>query len=499
MPVVDELITKFTAQDNISGPSKQMSGALGSFGTQAGAVTGTVGALSAAVIAFGATALASGAVALINLGKSATEANAKMRSLERGLMAVTGGAGETAEQMKRLEQIALLPGLDLRNVVQSFTDLKSSGVGVSTAERAIKSFGNALATVGRGPADLAGVLYGVRQLATSDTILAEDLNIIKERVPQVTKALRELYGTSRPEDIVKMGVDPDTLLAALIAKMEELPQATGDIEEAWINLGDQWTKVLSKMGGPINDVLIPILERASNFLAYIADSGIAERIGTQWAKLFNGDAIGDGIIGFIAVVAAGLKNLPTLISDVAEQFKSAMLAMLRAGDAVINLLNRIPGLKLPSMEQAAKAALAAGMGSSILGPAGAKFAVNTMEDAKKLTQGFGSLITSGPEPAEEDEPGAGKLGGKATGILERIEQNTRPLLDFRQMILGGGELGGMGVTAAEITGLKKGSRSGRAGRIEAVIADVARVIMEEMSQTASETTRNQRRMGVLPT
>lgn len=496
--VVDELITKFTAQDNISGPTQKMGASLRSFNVSGAAMSTGLAALSGAVALFGVAVMAKGVQSLVALGTAATGANAKLDTLTKGLTAVTGSAEATEEQMKRLREIAKLPGLELNEAVQAFTDLRAAGIDATIAERSLKAFGNALATVGRGGADLSGVLYGLRQLSTSDSIKAEDLNIITERVPQATKALRELYGTSRGEELMKMGLTPAMVIDGLLSKLEELPQATSGVENAGVNLASAWQQVLAVMGGPLNGVLVPIMEKVTKFFEYVAESGLARKIGSEWAKLFNGDMIGDGLIKFLAFVAAGLKNLPQLIGDIADQFKNAILMVARITDVVIMSLNRIPGLKLPKLETAAKAGFVAAMGQGILGEAGKKFAYNTVQDADKLVKLFGE---SGGAPS--GNPGAGpngNMGVSATQTtLERIEQNTRPLLDFKQFILGGGELGGSGITPSEIHSLKGGkSVGGNKGQIQKAVTDLAEVIMRVAYDEAARNTGNQRRMGILP-
>lgn len=179
------------------------------------------------------------AFAVVSVGVGATiKAAAEMENLKLGLVAVAGSAEEAERQFARLLVVAKLPGLGVREVTQASVDLQAAGVSAAEAERSIKAFGNALATVGRGKVDLKDTLYGLRQMHTSGTILAEDLNIIKDRVPQVSKILTEAFGTARSEDLVQMGLSSREVIDAIVSGLEELPPVQQSTSVAFENLQD---------------------------------------------------------------------------------------------------------------------------------------------------------------------------------------------------------------------------------------------------------------------
>jgi len=84
------------------------------------------------------------------LGGVALKQAADFESLRRGLEAVTGSSEKAAAQFERLKKGAEVSGLGFKEAVQGAVNLQAAGFSASTAERALKAFGNALATVGKG-------------------------------------------------------------------------------------------------------------------------------------------------------------------------------------------------------------------------------------------------------------------------------------------------------------------------------------------------------------
>ena len=107
----------------------------------------------------------------------------------RGLAAYSRNAEELQAQLARLQEIAKLPGLGLKEVRQGVLQLEAAGISAETSERALMAFGNALALVGRGKSELDGVILALGQIASKGAISAEEINQIAERVPQVRQAL----------------------------------------------------------------------------------------------------------------------------------------------------------------------------------------------------------------------------------------------------------------------------------------------------------------------
>lgn len=205
---------------------------------------------------------------IVALATASLDAAAKMESLQLGLTAVTGSAAETNEQMKRLVELAKLPGLGLQEVVSASINLQAAGIAAKDAERYISAFGNALASVGKGRADLEAVFVQLTQMSAKTKVLAADLKPIIERVPQVAAALRKAFGTTDSESISKildkLGWTTQDFINFLVTELERIPKVTGGLQNSFENLRDKMFQAFAEIGRvltPTVEQLIPKLER----------------------------------------------------------------------------------------------------------------------------------------------------------------------------------------------------------------------------------------------
>jgi tape measure domain-containing protein len=138
---------------------------------------------------------------LAALGIAAVKTATDFDSLKRGLTAVTKEAGPVEAQLARLKEVAKLPGLGFREAVQGSINLQAAGFSAKEAERALKGFGNALATVGKGKTELDGVILALTQIQSKGKVSAEEINQLAERVPQIRQIMLQAFGTADTEVI----------------------------------------------------------------------------------------------------------------------------------------------------------------------------------------------------------------------------------------------------------------------------------------------------------
>ncbi|WP_233507597.1 tape measure protein [Adhaeribacter pallidiroseus] len=184
-------------------------------------------------------------------GVGAVKSAGDTEALKLGLEAVTGSAEKAGKRFKELQELAKLPGLGLEQAVEADISLQATGLAAETSAKSIKQFGNAIASVGKGPEQLKQALYGVQQLANTDFPLGEDLNIIKEAVPQVSKLLKEAFGTARSEELQKLGVSSQEVLSTILTGLEKLPRVAGGINNTFTNVFDGIKQNLSAFGESI--------------------------------------------------------------------------------------------------------------------------------------------------------------------------------------------------------------------------------------------------------
>lgn len=248
-------------------------------------LTGLGGTLTAAITA-----------PLAAVAGLAVSAATSLEKLRNGLIAVEGSAEAADKRLEELRDIAKLPGLGLDEAVQGYTRLKAVGVAAQDAEKYLRVFGNALATVGKGKADLEGVVTQLTQMSAKTKVVAEDLKPVLERVPQVATILKEAYGTIDTEELQKAGKTTQEVIDTIVAGLEKLPPVTGGLANAFENLQDSAQRSLAAIGQVLTPVVTQLTDMLDRLLGKIQDA----------AKWFNNLP---GPIKSMAIALAGLLAL----------------------------------------------------------------------------------------------------------------------------------------------------------------------------------------------
>lgn len=189
---------------------------------------------------------------LLALGAAAIKSYGDIEALKKGLEAVTGSTAAANSEFIKLKEVSKLPGLGMEEAVRGSINLQAIGLSANNARKILSEFGNAVATVGKGKAEFERAIYGVQQLANTDFPLGEDLNIIKDALPQVSNLLKEAFGTSRSDELTALKISSKQVLDVITAGLEKLPRVTGGIKGAFENLGDAMKTNLARIGDIIN-------------------------------------------------------------------------------------------------------------------------------------------------------------------------------------------------------------------------------------------------------
>ncbi len=293
--------------------------------------------------AAGVTALALGAVTAI-AAKGLFDEGIRFDQLTRGLQSVTGSSKETAAQLARLRVVAQLPGLGLEEAIEGSINLQAAGLSASRAEGALTAFGNALATVGKGKADLDGVTLALTQIAAKGKVTAEDINQIQERVPQIRQAMLSAFGTADTEQIQKLGVSANDFIDKVVAQLSKLPKVTGGAGNALENLGDKIKLTFLPIGQGLARMfeaaepaiegiltrLEPVVRRISDLFNKVANSGVLGDVINQAADgiehllgLVDGGKASDAFAHFFAQALSVIANLPTVAGEVGKNIGTA--------------------------------------------------------------------------------------------------------------------------------------------------------------------------------
>ncbi len=263
---------------------------------------------------------------LVGLGTAAVKAAVEMDSLKRGLRAVAGSSQEAERQLKRLKEVAKLPGLGFNEAIAGSTRLQAAGLSAKQAEKALLGFGNALASVGRGKADLDGVITALSQIQSKGVISAEEINQIAERVPQIRRIMVDAFGTANTEILQKAKLTSTQFIDAISSSLEKLPRVTGGAQNSFENFSDAAKRALTAIG----DTLLPSVTRALEKF-----TPILENIASGFGKMGN---ISKGVLGGLAVGGAiigpaliGLSALITAIGNVNKALAGSALGRLLGG------------------------------------------------------------------------------------------------------------------------------------------------------------------------
>lgn len=301
----------------------------------------------------------------VGISAAAMKVGADMDSLVRSLASVSSTAEDLHAQMGRLREIAKLPGLGFEEAVQGSVRLQNAGLSARQAEAALGAFGNALALVGGGRAELDGVTLALTQMASKGKVSAEEINQINERVPQIRRAMLDAFGTADTEALGKMGIDAATFIERIVGQLKALPVASSGVKNAMENLGQSIKDALEPLGtglvralseaGPLIDRVLGRVREISTFLgeglmSLVRSGVLSEFFGEIEARVKG--AFGDGprraFADFAATVLAFFSELPSMIQDVGNYLRDVFGVLGRNIDTVLRRLGLIKNSPAPS-------------------------------------------------------------------------------------------------------------------------------------------------------
>ena len=189
---------------------------------------------------------------IVLLGKASITAYAELDGLERGLQAVMGAGADLNGELTKLKEVAKLPGLGFKEAIEGSVRLQAAGFSADAARKTLMSFGNALATVGKGKAASDSVTYQLVQLQNKTSGFGADLRTLSEHLPQLRVAMESVFGTAESEKVAEMGYTGAQVVEMLTNEFAKLPKVTGGVGNALENLQDSLTHSSAKMGEAID-------------------------------------------------------------------------------------------------------------------------------------------------------------------------------------------------------------------------------------------------------
>lgn len=289
------------------------------------------------------------------------QATVEYDSLRLGMVALEGSIGGANERLAEMQRLAKSPGLGFEQAVDADIKLRSVGLSASLSAKTIEEMGNALAVVGKGKADLDGVLLAITQIVSKGKVSAEELNQIAERVPQIRKVLKDTFGTADSQELQKLGVPVERFIKLTVDGFSRtIPRAITGLQGRWDNATDAMkartadfgTAITENMVDPLGELTEVLEENAVQFKA----AGAAIGSGLQTA----GTVIG----GFTSAVFYCVDGVGQLTEDTlrlafgvekdVEALRKAEVAAVQLQDAQAELSRNAKDLKR-HQEEAAEA------------------------------------------------------------------------------------------------------------------------------------------------
>ena len=285
--------------------------------TSMSAASDATSGLSSALSALPAVAIGAWAAAS---AKAVYGAAVEMESLERGLSAVMGSGALARDEMQCLFVVAKLPGLGYAEAIRMSTSLQAAGMSAEMARKAMASFGNALATVGKGKAELDGVGLALSQIMSKGKVSAEEINQIAERVPQIRKAMMDAFGTADTELLGKAGISSANFISTITDELGKLEKASGGAKNAAENFDDAWMKAKATIGGAFLPSVTAALNGVTSALEW--QDGLLAKV----VKKFIAYKMAGGAAGLVAnaLIDRDMSKIKELLDfSVKEEKKAA--------------------------------------------------------------------------------------------------------------------------------------------------------------------------------
>jgi tape measure domain-containing protein len=214
---------------------------------------------------------------LAGIGVGAIKAAADLEQLTTALSTTMQGAGysiqEATKEMQALRDAAKAPGLDFEQSVKGSIRLQNVGYSAAKARDILVQLANAVSMSGGTATELDSVTRQMAQMSAKGRILQEDLTIMVENMPVLSKIMKETFGTASAEALRNMGLSADQFIEGITKGMALLPRVTGGLANDIVNAFNAIKLAAAQVGMVLNERL-RVGEKLSQFADFI--SGLAD-------------------------------------------------------------------------------------------------------------------------------------------------------------------------------------------------------------------------------
>lgn len=479
-------IAQLTVKLGVDGMGQIVS-ALDKVKTGLGQVAQKAQGAGTALAGIGAVGIAGTVAGFGMLGKTAFDAAVSFESLNSRLTAITGSGKKAAEVLDMVKKVAGPSPFTFSQLANLAVGLEATGVETNAMLPRLANLG---AAFGASEEKLASLLNMVQQLKGG-------------QIPDMGQL--SMFGMNR-SDFAKQGVkfdkggglDPGQEMKVFQAFVNIIDTKYSGMLEGLQNdtatklasLEDAWEQTMRKIGEKMITILTPYIQYTTDFLGRMMDSGILADLTTkffgpmqEFTKGFTDGNVQASVDKLLASILAVGASIPDILSGTFQNVGKILQNFLTNINASIGKLNpllameghkKIDDLKTDyvygriSKEQldARRTQISNEYGFGATGDImqgvdfgkpfadAQKFAdsiISKMAGSKAPQAGevpkpFGPLFKPGEEPGMG---GPGEMGD----LLLRIANNTKDTADaltLRRETLGGGTMGAIGLTGAEV-------------------------------------------------
>lgn len=508
--VADTLITKFELQDNYSGKLKNISKQTDDLGKSIGNVTGggsgsgggigslvsglgTIGSMApgigtavtmiATALTAVATATVGATVAAAKFGMEAMKAAAPMDTIERTFAGVYGSTKKAADMMAYLKGEAMKSNFEFKDLADSAKMLVMNGMKFSEFKDPLQAIAM------RGSGDPTENLRMVTSTLTR--IKAGDF-------AQAFENLRS-FGIGK-DTLVAMGATFDKSgqftgnVAQALALFKKLGQESqgvvdtmdGGMEATLGNMEEGFGLMMQQAGKQIFADFKPLIDNIITAITDVLDSGIIKDTIDSISSMFDVDPGSNGLAKLVIGVLAAIRTGAWIVRSVWAGIEAVV-------GYVASILKYIPGMG--GIGGVGAFVNPFGLTGSIASEVGSYYKNSYDEMSNTFAA---SQAMKAKKEGNQAEPDGAKLADNSPApTLVQIAQNTKATAehtkqqaDMSRHIFGGGDLGRLGLSPAELDNFTGSRRSGRTtlvrivgmGSFDQMFTDVINQVLPQLKR-----------------
>lgn len=445
-----------------------------------------------AIAGIGGVAIAGSIAGFGMLGKTAFDAAVSFESLNSRLTAITGSGAKAASILDMVRKVAGPSPFTFTQLANLAVGLESIGLETNALLPRLANLG---AAFGADEEHLKSLLNMVGKFKVGQMPDAEQMAMFGMSRSQFAKEgiKFDKGGSLEPGQELKVF---ETFIKIIDTKYSGmLDKLSGDTATKLASLTDAYESAMKTIGQKLITILTPYIKYATDFLGRMMDSGVLADITekffgpmTDFTKGFTDGKVQasvDKLLASIMAVASSIpdilsstfKNIGTMFQNIMNQFRQMFANIPFSNDPkykeFVEKADKIDSFRNSGLYTAERAAAEMAdlekrfgftyqtdiMGGVDFGKPFAdaeEFAKSIMAKmaGSKAPETGGVPKPFGPYFKPGEEPGmGGTAAGETEDLLLRIANNTRETADaltLRRETLGGGAMGAIGLTGAEV-------------------------------------------------